>query len=55
MTAASCVLGDRPREALLVADPLQLLQRLVEARAKPLAGGEGRRQVLHALDDADVS
>src|SRR6476620_203329 len=45
--------GDRPGQLLLVANSLQLFQRLVEARTQPLAGGERRRQVLHSLDDAD--
>src|SRR3954465_928257 len=44
---------DRPCEFLLVADPLQLVESFVESRSEPLARCERRRQVLHALDDAD--
>src|ERR1700742_2788395 len=47
------VLGDRPRDSLFVADPLQLLQRLVDPRPQPPAGREGGRKVLHALDHPD--
>src|SRR5215831_14420715 len=48
-------LPDRHRlgEPLLVADLLKLLQGLLHTRPEPGAGGEGGRQVPHALDDAD--
>src|SRR6266581_5268061 len=45
--------GDRLGQPLLVADPLQGLDRLVEPGSEPGAGGEGGREVLHALDHAD--
>src|SRR5215217_2455741 len=44
---------DRPREFLLVADPLQFVESFVESGSEPLARCERRRQVLHALDDPD--
>src|SRR5258707_13407783 len=46
-------LGDGPGEFLFVADALQLLQGVVQAGADLAAGGEGGRQLAHALDDAD--
>src|SRR5690606_27864481 len=49
------LLGSRDgrREFLLVDLDLQLLERFVEAGAEALARCERRREVPHALDDAD--
>src|SRR5215207_1535907 len=46
-------LRDRSGELLLVADPLELLECLVQAGAEARPRSERRRQLTHALDDAD--
>src|SRR5215218_8580106 len=46
-------LGDGPGEFLLNADALELVECLVQTGAQWLAGGEGRGQVLHSLNDPD--
>src|SRR5262245_28510409 len=45
--------GDRFGQSLLIADALQFRQGFVESGAQPATGGEGGRQMPHALDDAD--
>lgn len=48
------VFGDGPGRLLLIADPLQLLEGLVEAGPQSLARRERGGQVFHALDHADA-